>query len=126
MSQNIRIEIISPRKPKNHNNTSTFLTCNDNRNYGQILKFSIQAHIPYFCEYFLWKLFFFELLKPWKSDIVSALSFLLCNENLNSFLTRARKQFKGGNCSREETIGEIRVLSTLTKWQLFSLRFIFD
>ena len=36
-------------------------------------------------------LFFFELLK-------------LCNEDLNSFLTRVRKLFKGGNYSREETI----------------------
>ena len=43
-------------------------------------------------------LFFFELLKPWKSHIVSALSFLVCNENLNSFLTRC------GNYSRVETI----------------------
>ena len=32
------------------------------------------------------------------------LSFLLCNEKLNSFLTRVRKLFKGGNYSREETI----------------------
>ena len=29
---------------------------------------------------------------------------LLCNENLNSFLTRVRKLFKGGNYSREEII----------------------
>ena len=38
------------------------------------------------------------------NTVVSALSFLLCNENLNSLLTRMRKLFKGGNCSREETI----------------------
>ena len=50
------------------------------------------------------KLFFFELLKPWKSHIVSTLSFLLCNENLNRFFTRVRKLFKGGNYSKEETI----------------------
>ena len=36
---------------------------------------------------------FFLLLKPWKSHRVSALSFILCTENLNSFLTRVRKLF---------------------------------
>ena len=37
--------------------------------------------------------------------IVSAETiFLLWNENLNSYLTRVRKLFKGGNYSREETI----------------------
>ena len=46
----------------------------------------------------------FEFLKPWKFHIVSALSFLLCNENVNSFLTRVQKLFKGGTYSREETI----------------------
>ena len=46
----------------------------------------------------------FKIFKPLKSHIVSALSFLLCNENLNSFVIRVRKLFKGGNYSREETI----------------------
>ena len=50
------------------------------------------------------KLFFFEFLKLWKSHIVSALSFLLCDVNLNSLLTRVRKLFKSGNYSREETV----------------------
>ena len=36
--------------------------------------------------------------------VVSELFFLLCNENLNSFLTRVRKLYKGGKYSREETI----------------------
>ena len=44
---------------------------------------------------------FFEFIKVWKFHIVSSLSFPLCNENLNSFLTR----WKRGNYSREETIG---------------------
>ena len=60
---------------------------------------SLPNNLPYFCEFFPWKLFFFELLKPWKSHIVSTLSFLLCNENLNSFPTRERKLFKKGNYS---------------------------
>ena len=30
---------------------------------------------------------FFEFIKAWKFHIVSSFSFLLCNENLNSFLT---------------------------------------
>ena len=37
-------------------------------------------------------------------SLVSALVFLLCNENLNSFLTRVWKLFKGGKYLREETI----------------------
>ena len=41
------------------------------------------------------------MVKPWKIHIVSALVFLLCNENLNSFLTRVRKLFKGGNYMRK-------------------------
>ena len=59
------------------------------------------------------KLFFFKLLKPRKSHIVSALSFLVCNENLNSFLTRVSKLFKAGNYSREETIRRNTVLCTI-------------
>ena len=46
----------------------------------------------------------YEIFKVLKIQIVSALVFLLSNENLNSFLTRVRKLFKGGNYSREETI----------------------
>ena len=42
--------------------------------------------------YFLIKLpqqlFIFEMVKPWKNHIVSALVFLLRNEHLNSFLTK--------------------------------------
>ena len=41
--------------------------------------------------------------------------FLLCNENLNGFLTRVRKLFKGGNYSREETIYHIFLSSMSTK-----------
>jgi hypothetical protein len=37
----------------------------------------------------------------------------LCNENLNTFLTRLRKLFKGGKYSREETIRENTVYSTI-------------
>ena len=33
--------------------------------------------------------FFFEFIKAWKFHIVSSLTFPLCNENLNSFLTRS-------------------------------------
>ena len=46
----------------------------------------------------------FRIFKPLKSHIVSAVSSFLCNEKLNSFLTRVRKLFKGRNYSREETI----------------------
>ena len=35
--------------------------------------------------------------------ILCLIVFLLCNENLNSFLTRVGKVFKGGKYSREET-----------------------
>ena len=51
-----------------------------------------------------WKLFFFWFCKILKNFfIVFALIILLCNENLNSmsFLTRARKLFKGGNYSQK-------------------------
>ena len=47
------------------------------------------------------KLFFFEFVQFF---LVSALICLLYSENLNSFLTRVRKLFRGGNYSREETI----------------------
>ena len=45
-------------------------------------------------------------LKIWKWELifghaVSTLVFLLCNENLDSFLTRVRKLFKGGNYMRK-------------------------
>ena len=46
---------------------------------------------------------FFEFVKSSKFHKVSELIFLLCNENLNSFLTRVLKLVKGGNYSREET-----------------------
>ena len=75
---------------------------------------------------FLRKLLFFELLKPWKSNTVSALSFFLCNENLNSFLTRVRKLFKGGNYSREETFRGNTVFQThLLKVKNFFVRGLF-
>ena len=53
---------------------------------------------------FLGSYSFLNLLKSWKFCIVSSSIFLLYNENLNSFLTRVRKVFKGGKYSREETI----------------------
>ena len=59
---------------------------------------NFNVNLPYFWEKFPWELFF-EFLKPWKSHIVSALSILLCNENLNSFLTSVRKLFMGGDYS---------------------------
>ena len=68
------------------------------------------------------KLFFFELLKPWKFHIFSALSFLLCNENLNSFITKVRTLFKGRNYSREEIIHWNMIFKALVFcffWQMF-------
>ena len=62
------------------------------------------ANLPYFLIWLPRQLFIFEMVKPWKIHIVSALAFLLCNENLNIFLTRVGKPFKGGKYSREETI----------------------
>ena len=38
-----------------------------------------------------------SICKILKIYIVSTLVFLLCNENKNSFLTRVREIFKGGN-----------------------------
>ena len=60
----------------------------------------------------MWKLYeIFKVLKIQKrivsaetirgNTVVVAMIFLLCNENLNSFLTRLRKLFKGGNYSRK-------------------------
>ena len=63
-----------------------------------------QGHIPYLLIKLPHQLFFSGIVKPWKSQIVSALSFPLYNKNLNSFLTGVRKVFKGGKYSREETI----------------------
>ena len=60
--------------------------------------FYFTNRIPYFLIKLPRQLFFFEFIKAWKFHIVSSLGFLLCNENLNSFLTR------WGNYSREETI----------------------
>ena len=44
---------------------------------------------------------FFYSLRYRKFQIVVAIIFSLCNENLNSFLTRLRKLSKGGNYSRK-------------------------
>ena len=60
--------------------------------------------IPYFLIYLPRQLFFFEFIKAWKFHIVSSLGSPLCNENLNSFLTRWGTYSKRGNYSREETI----------------------
>ena len=49
---------------------------------------------------------FFESLKCRKFQIVVAIIILLCDENMNSFLTRLRKLFKGGKYSRDETFAE--------------------
>ena len=54
-------------------------------------------HLPYFREQFSWKLFFFEFSKYRKFPIVVAIIFPLFNENLNTFLIRLQKLFKGGN-----------------------------
>ena len=60
---------------------------------------------PLFPEKFAWKLFFFESENCRKSKRVDrVVIFLICNENLNTFLTRLQKLFKGLNYSREETI----------------------
>jgi hypothetical protein len=57
---------------------------------------------------------FFEFLEPWKSHIVSALSFLFMHyENFNSFIIRVQKLFKDGNYSREETICGNRYIFTI-------------
>ena len=56
---------------------------------------------------------FFEFIKVWKFHIVSSLSFPLCNENLNSFLTRWGNYSKRGNYSREETIWGNTVLEEI-------------
>ena len=45
-----------------------------------------------------------NLNPPFELNPSKRLSFLLCNENLNSFHTLVRKLFKGANYSREETI----------------------
>ena len=54
----------------------------------------------YSCRY----LFFFEFIKAWKFHIVSSLSFPICNENMNSFLTRWGNYSRRGNYSREDTM----------------------
>ena len=53
---------------------------------------------------------FFEFVKCRQFPIVPAIIFLLCNENLNSFLTRLQKLFKVGNYSREKTIHGNKVI----------------
>ena len=57
---------------------------------------TVQKCILYFHEYFPQKLFFLESLKYKKNQIVFTIIFPLCNENLNTFLTRLRKLSKGG------------------------------
>ena len=54
------------------------------------------------------------------NTVVVAMLFLLCNENLNSFLTRLRKLFKGGNYSREEIIRG-NTVNTIIHYELLSL-----
>ena len=50
------------------------------------------------------KLFFFEHVKFRKSLIFVSIIFSLFNENLNNFLTKVRKLFKGRNYSKKETV----------------------
>jgi hypothetical protein len=52
-------------------------------------------------EYLFWQCEKHIALSEKKPPLVIALMNLLCNENLNSFLTRLRKLFKGGNYSRK-------------------------
>ena len=72
------------------------------------------SRIPH--QYFPPKLFFFEFLKCRKFQIVVAKIFPLCNENLNSFLTRLWKLFKGGNYWRGNTV--FPILCTNLCWRL--------
>ena len=62
------------------------------RAYAQVFELLINIvnnmYLPYFLIHLPRQLFFFEFIKAWKCHIVSSLSFLLCYENLNSFLTR--------------------------------------
>ena len=60
--------------------------------------------LPYFLISLPRQLFFFEFIKAWKFYILSSLTFPLCNENLNIFLTRWGNYSRRGNYSREETI----------------------
>ena len=55
-------------------------------------------------EQFPQKPLFFEFVRSQKFSIISELILLLCNENLNSFLTRLQKLFQGGKYSRDEKI----------------------
>lgn len=41
----------------------------------------------------------------WKFHIVPAITFLLCNEILNNFLTRLQKLFEGENLNQEQASG---------------------
>ena len=74
--------------------------------WGKI-KIVVYNQIPYFLIYLPRQLFLFEFTKAWKFHYVSSLDFLLCNKNLNSFLTRwgklfkEGKLFKGGNYMRK-------------------------
>ena len=71
---------------------------------GSIMTKVEGKYIPYFLIQLPRKLFFFEFIKAWQFHIFSSLSFPLCNENLNSFLTRWGNYSRRGNYSREETI----------------------
>ena len=69
---------------------------------------AVPCSTGYVCTVFLQKfprrLFFFESLKCRKFRLDIEIILPLCNENLNNFLTRPRKLFKGGKYSREEII----------------------
>jgi hypothetical protein len=69
------------------------------------------------------QLFFFEFIKAWKFHIVSALCFPLCNENLNSFLTRWGNYSSRGNYSREETIWG-NTVTHVWIWKILRIRLI--
>ena len=55
---------------------------------------------------FFWKL--------WGNEVVVAIIFPRCNENLNNHCTRLRKLFKGENYLREETIRGNMVFAQVT------------
>ena len=76
---------------------------------------------------FLRILCFFEFVKSWKFHIVSALIFLLCTENLNSFLTRVQKLFKVENYLRKYSIPLIKAfVETLEFFSIFSTLYCFQ
>ena len=76
----------------------------------------VRIYLPYFP----WKLFFFKIFKTLKISYSFRIKFsLICNENLNSFLIRVRKLFKGGNYLREENIRGNTIPTSI--WQDFHL-----